>query len=179
MWVLVADTVTTGACVGIFSRYGLKKGGSGKITHTQCVFIEALLNPISAYLGYQQAIVVVLYVGVFAFYHVGVAVILASIREEVVYRGLVFAGLARVQRGSAYAVTTILFLLGHSSFEPGGYLITLPPLHRVVSVVLFSLVVSGVYDRTGSLTKCFVVHAASNSMNLLGIVAWMVVNGGG
>ena len=94
--------------------------------------------------------------------------------EEVNYRGICFAAVRRGsgRRVAAYTTSTLLFTLSHSKsyvdlirhLETGlGY-------DFLFVLVLFGLTAAYIYERTGKLMLCVLLHSAANSMQFLGVI---------
>jgi len=84
--------------------------------------------------------------------------------EETLFRGICFASLLRVGRIWAYSISTLLFLLSHvrlvTLIVRGSPDLTLS--HTVI-IIVFGLVASYIYEKTGKLTLCIIFHAAGNA----------------
>jgi membrane protease YdiL (CAAX protease family) len=87
----------------------------------------------------------------------------APLAEELTFRGLIFAALARTRLG--FAGTTILTSAAWAGLHIG------EPLHAVVLLFVMGLVLGFLLVRFGSLWVCFVCHAVWNGMFALALLA--------
>ncbi|MFH1570288.1 MAG: type II CAAX endopeptidase family protein [Gemmatimonadota bacterium] len=96
----------------------------------------------------------------------------APLREEIVFRGLLFGGLRHWSRALGYTVTTALFTLGHAR----AFCVPLVdgPAHvvwgPVVLYVVFSVGMCRMYEKTGSLLLCVIMHALANLLQHIALV---------
>jgi len=100
------------------------------------------------------------------------AVILAPIIEETLFRGLIFGNLLRVNRLLAYAVTA----LGFAAIHVVSYLGTLTPLDALLSILQYlpaAVVLGALYEHTDNLTAPILLHAA---VNLIGCLAMNAIS---
>jgi len=88
------------------------------------------------------------------------AIIVAPLLEEIVFRGFFWAGLRRT-RGPRFALifTAILFGLVH-----------VPPVAAVLPLAALGVFLAVLMERTGSVLACFVTHAAFNSFSVAALV---------
>jgi membrane protease YdiL (CAAX protease family) len=96
------------------------------------------------------------------------AVVIAPIVEETVFRGLVQTALLQwgvvPNRWAVIVIASVLFTAIHLGLEP----VALPGLF------VLSLGLGYVYERTGSIGSCIVVHAVFNAMNVALVFAGVV-----
>jgi membrane protease YdiL (CAAX protease family) len=86
-------------------------------------------------------------------------VILAPISEEVCFRGMLFGGLReRLPRLAAALVAGVVF----------GGLHALTGVTAVPPLIAFGFVLALLYERTGSILPCILLHMLNNSVALLG-----------
>jgi membrane protease YdiL (CAAX protease family) len=90
------------------------------------------------------------------------AVVLAPVFEEIVYRGLMQTALLDLlgpgSRWAAIAVTSAGFALVHAQAVPW---------HLLPSLFVLAMVLGWVYEKTGSLLPCVLMHALFNAANIL------------
>lgn len=103
-------------------------------------------------------------VGVWWIASVVIAVVVAPVAEELVYRGLLQNAITRLggQAWVAIGVTSLVFTLMHT-----GAVAT----HALPTIFVLSVAFGVIYRRTGSLTVCIGVHGLFNTINLLIAVA--------
>lgn len=86
-----------------------------------------------------------------------VAVVLAPLAEEVIYRGVLYGGLRGVLgRGGALAVSSAVFAAIH------------PDLSVTAPILALGAVLAFVYERTGTLAAPIALHVAFNGWTFLG-----------
>jgi len=85
------------------------------------------------------------------------AIIVAPLLEEIIFRGFFWAGLRRT-RGPRFALvfTAVLFGIVH-----------LDPPAAVLPMMAFGYFLGVLMERTGSLVACFVAHAAFNTLSIV------------
>lgn len=96
---------------------------------------------------------------------VAVVVLLRPFVEEVLYRGLLFGSLRKVNRPLAYAVTTVLFALGsvwQFAFPSGGAAYLLLALHYLP----MGLALAWSYDNGGSVFSPFILRVIVQALAL-------------
>lgn len=87
------------------------------------------------------------------------AVLVAPLGEEMIFRGLILRGLLnRFRQDHAIAGSAVLFALVH--VDP----------YRVITVFFVGLFLAWIFTRTGSLWACVLAHATANGMG------WVVVS---
>lgn len=92
--------------------------------------------------------------------------LLAPLAEEVLTRGLIFAGLYRRSRTLAYAVSMLVFSLAHCA----GLMFDQPVAVTLISLLSYlpaGYVLARVYERSGSVWTPVFLHAAINAVTLL------------
>ena len=95
-----------------------------------------------------------------------IALVLAPLVEESLFRGLIFGNLRRRSRLLAYGVTVICF----SGIHAIGYLSTMSPLGIVVSLLQYvpaTIFLCRIYERTDSLFGAMALHSLLNLISLL------------
>lgn len=93
-----------------------------------------------------------------------IAVILAPLIEETLFRGLIFSNLRAKNRFLAYAFTALFFAAIH--IVP--YLRTMTPMEVVLSIAQYlpaTLVLANFYERTDTILAPMLLHAAINSIS--------------
>ncbi len=97
------------------------------------------------------------------------AVLVAPIVEESIFRGLIQSvmveTLGESRRWSIVIVASIVFMFIHADFESWEHWQALPGL------LVLGLVLGWLYERTGSLWPCIVVHTGFNLINVLLVIA--------
>jgi len=95
-----------------------------------------------------------------------IVIFLAPFVEEVLFRGLVFGSLKQKGRVLAYAVSCLLFALLHVwQFAVVSQDVTY--LLLMVQYLVPGLVLSAVYDRSGTLWSSILLHMAANALAVL------------
>jgi membrane protease YdiL (CAAX protease family) len=85
-------------------------------------------------------------------------VILAAVGEELCFRGMLFSGLReRLPMFAAALISGGIF----------GALHAVTGLSAVPPLIAFGTIMAWLYERTGSIIPCMVVHALNNSLALL------------
>lgn len=95
-----------------------------------------------------------------------IAVVLAPIIEETLFRGLIFGNLRTVNRLLAYAFTALFFAAIHIV----NYLSSMSLLEVVLSVMQYvpaTVVLAGFYEKTDTLIAPILLHAAVNAVSCL------------
>jgi membrane protease YdiL (CAAX protease family) len=130
-------------CYGLLELSGVTLKWLG-VDYEQHVSIVTLLDP-STPLSLRALLIVN-------------ALVLASLVEELVFRGLLIPGMVRWGLGSWAAVLLSSVLFG---------LIHYPYLDTVAPLVAFGVLLGYLYTKTGSLTLVILVHALFNGKTLL------------
>ena len=96
--------------------------------------------------------------------------------EETIYRGICFVTLYNFsgkKRWPAYLGSTFLFLLSHAESYSDLFLHATTGLGDldIILIVLFSLVTAYVYESTGKLLLCILVHSVANGIGNIGVLA--------
>lgn len=90
-----------------------------------------------------------------------VAVVLAPIHEELVYRGFVQSGIVRITRHpwAAILLTSTLFALAHLSAQV--------PLYAIGSLFAFGVCLGFAFERSRSIAVPIAMHMAFNALNVV------------
>lgn len=87
------------------------------------------------------------------------AIAVAPLTEELVFRGLLYNGIRRAQSPrTALLVTSLVFGLVHAA-SPAA----------VIPMIVLGLFLATLMERTGSLLACFVAHAAFNTLTVVAL----------
>ena len=99
-------------------------------------------------------------------------VIVAPIVEEIQYRAILFAALRNRGRVVAYLVSSVWFTLSHSPSYEDLLFHGVLGLHVVgiITLMVFAFVANYVYERTGKLSLCILIHAATNGIHYVGVI---------
>lgn len=99
-------------------------------------------------------------------------VIVAPIVEEIQYRAILFAALRNKGRVIAYAVSSVWFILSHSPSYEDLIFHGVLGIHVVgiITLLIFAFVSNYVYERTGKLSLCILIHAATNGIHYVGVI---------
>lgn len=95
-----------------------------------------------------------------------IAVVLAPLIEETLFRGLIFGNLRTKSRLLAYIFTALFFAAIHIT----GYLSTMTPAEVVLSVLQYlpaTLVLARLYEKTDTILAPMLLHAAVNAVSCL------------
>lgn len=86
-----------------------------------------------------------------------VGVIIGPICEELIFRGIFYGYLRkRMRMGIAIAINTLIFVILHDTYP------------KAIAALLTGIIVCNLYERTGSLLFCIVIHSASNLFTSIG-----------
>jgi len=95
-------------------------------------------------------------------------VVLAPITEELIYRGVIFAGLKKRSKILAYVVSILMFSLIHVVFEAmsegWGYLLV------TLEYVPMSIALAYVYDKTNSIYSSMLLHMLNNFLAVYAVL---------
>lgn len=100
------------------------------------------------------------------------ALVLAPVLEEVMYRGLLQSALQSAthwqMRRGVIVLSAVIFSVIHAgpatfdSSATGGV-----PWQALIGLIVLAIVLGGLYERTGKLLACIVVHSLFNATNVL------------
>lgn len=91
-----------------------------------------------------------------------VGVVVGPACEELVFRGVLYGNLRKKMRiGLAIGINTLIFTVLHDTYP------------KAASALLTSIIVCSLYEKTGSLLLCIVIHGASNFFTTIGHFAFL------
>ena len=99
-------------------------------------------------------------------------VLVAPLQEEIQYRAILFAALRPRGRLIAYGLSSVWFMLSHSSSYTDLVLhgVLGLQMNAVVTLLVFAIAANYIYERTGKLWLCIAVHAATNGIQDVGVI---------
>ena len=96
----------------------------------------------------------------------------APVKEEAIFRGMLFAGLRNWGRPAAYAVTTVVFVMAHTESISVLLADGTTGLHwgMILLLSMMSVGLNRMYEKTGGLLLCIVIHSMANLVQHVAMV---------